>query len=410
MGQKILFVSGCIGLGHVTRDISIANELSKLNSSVEIVWMADLPASTYLREMGANVLPGLEHVSKGANDLCDEHAKDYALNLYPWWLAWYATFPERVKAMVEAADKENVDLIVGDETYDLYIEYVKHPKSKKRPFLLILDFVGGHLSDGIPKKKLPLWFFNKWTRDYLKQAYGKEGTLFIGEANDVIDEKLGMLLPSRRDVVKQYATCVGYSLNFDPRSIPSKQELRAKLGYGPEPLVIVTVGGTAAAAPLLRKAAEAYPIMKKAIPNLKMVIVAGPRVAREYVKRDNGLDVKGMVPNLYEHMAAADLTISAGGGTTTQELQALNKPFIYFPLEQHFEQQIDVAYHLKRDNIGVNMVFSKTTPEALAAAALENIGKTMNYPKLPTDGSRLAAKHISDLLGKIGRGEFKASG
>jgi UDP-N-acetylglucosamine:LPS N-acetylglucosamine transferase len=141
-----------------------------------------------------------------------------------------------------------------------------------------------------------------------------------------------------------------------------------------------------------------------------MVIVAGPRVAREYVKRDNGLDVKGMVPNLYEHMAAADLTISAGGGTTTQELQALNKPFIYFPLEQHFEQQIDVAYHLKRDNIGVNMVFSKTTPEALAAAALENIGKTMNYPKLPTDGSRLAAKHISDLLGKIGRGEFKASG
>jgi predicted glycosyltransferase len=410
MGQKILFVSGCIGLGHATRDISIARELSKIKSDVEIVWLADSPATTYLRLAGANVLPDLEHMGKNANQLCDDLAKDYALNLYPWWLEWYKTFPERSRIQNEVAERENADLIVGDETYDLYIDYVRHPKDKKRPFLLILDFLGGHMNDGFAKKKLPLYFFQRWSYNHMKKAHGKEGTVFIGEANDVIDEKLGFMLPSRRQAVKDFATCVGYSLDFDPRYLPGKKELREKLGYGPEPLVIITVGGTGAAAPLLQKAADAYPMMKAAIPDLRMVLVAGPRVPKEYVKAPDGIEVRGLVPDLYEHMAAADLTVTAGGGTTTVELQALNKPFIYFPLEEHFEQQIDVCYHLKRDHVGVNMAYSKTTPEMLAAAVRKNIGKTVTYPKLPLDGARKTAEYIAGLLKRIENGEFaKAS-
>jgi UDP-N-acetylglucosamine:LPS N-acetylglucosamine transferase len=404
--QKMLFVSGSLGLGHVTRDISIARELRKVNSDLELVWLADPPASTYLREAGEKVLPDLEGLSKGTNDIADGFASDYTLKLNPMFMAWYKTFPERVKLTKAAAERENVDLILGDETYDIYCEYAKHPRLKTKPFLLILDFIGAYLDED-EKWSLAFYMFQRWTCGHMKKAYGKEGTLFIGEADDVPDDKLGFLLPSRRVAVKKYANCVGYAVNFEPAKIGGKEELRKKLGYGPQPLVLVTIGGTAAGAPLLKKAAEAFPMMRKAVPDLRMVLVMGPRVLTDYVKPVEGMTVKGMVPDLYEHLAAADLVISSGGGTTTSELQALKKPFLYFPLEKHFEQQKDVAYHLERDKVGVRMSFNSTSPEKLASVALENLGKQVDYPKIRTDGAKLIAEHASMVLRRIERGELK---
>ena len=161
---------------------------------------------------------------------------------------------------------------------------------------------------------------------------------------------------------------------------------------------------------MLKRAAEAYPMMKKAVPDLKMVIVQGPRVPMGYVKPVDGMEVKGMVPDLYQHMAAADLVISSGGGTTTTELQALNKPFIYFPLEKHFEQQRCVSYHLDRDHVGRKMSFVKSDAQQLASAALEDMGKKVSYSKMRIEGAKLSAEHIISVLDRIGKGEIKASG
>lgn len=406
--QKILYASGCLGLGHVTRDISIADQLRRINENVDIIWLADPPASDYLSLANEKVLSDMEKVSRGTDVIVNSMAGDYTLNLYPWFAEWYKTFPERTKIINEVAERENVDLIVGDETYDLYLDYAKHPERKKRPFLLILDFIGGHLHDGLKKNGLMIRVFNRSTYKYVRNASEKEGTIFIGKADDVVDESLGFLMPSRREVAMKYAICVGYSLNFKPGKIGSKSELRKKLGYGPEPLIIVTVGGTVAGARLLRKAVEAYPFMKKSIPDLRMVLVAGPAVPLDYVKPMEGIEVRGMVPDLYEHMAAADLVITTGGGTTTVELQALNKPFLYFPLEKHFEQQTDVAYHLMRDHVGTRMIYSTTTAEELASAVITNIGKEVNYPPIPVDGARKAAEHINSLLMRIQSGDLKA--
>ncbi len=405
--QRILYISGSIGMGHVTRDLAIVRELRARRKDVEIVWLAEEPAISYLREKGEVVLSDLERLPEGATDISDAMAKDYTLNLYPLYMEWYKHFPERAKLINDVAEREKVDLIVGDETYDLFSEYTKHPKLRKKPFLLILDFVGGHLHDGYYKKSFLLYMYNKWNRDYIHRSYGKEGTVFIGTADDVVDESLGFMLPSRRDVVRDKATCVGYILNFDPSTIPPKEEVRREFGFGPEPLVVVTVGGTAVGAPLLRKAADAYPLMKRERPDLKMILVGGPRVPTDYVKENDGLKVVGLVPDLYRLMSAADLVVTSGGGTTTLELQAMNKPFLYFPLEQHFEQQTDVCYHLMRDNIGVRMGYNQTTPELLAKEALANLGKEVSYPKLPLQGERLTAEHIVSILDRIAKGELK---
>jgi len=408
--HKILFVSGSLGLGHVTRDISIAKELRKIDKDVEILWLADPPASEYLRGVGESVFPDLEKINNGTNDMGDELAGDYSLSLNPWFFAWYKTFPERVAIINGIAERENVDMIFGDETYDLYCSYAHKKKLKIKPFLLILDFVGSHWTPDTRSHPLSFYMFQKWSHDHMKSSFGKEGTLFIGEVDHTYDEKLGPFLPTKRETIQRYGTVVGYSLAFNPLLLGDKQEIRRKLGYGKEPLIIVTIGGTAIGAPLLKKSADAFKIMKKTMPDLKMVIVQGPRVPSGYLDPVDGMEVKNMVPDLYEHMAAADLVITSGGGSTTTELQALNVPFLFFPIEKHWEQEVNVAYHLVRDNIGVRMSYSATTPEQLASVTLENIGKKVQYPKIRWDGALRCAEHAQSVLERIEKGEIKVGG
>jgi predicted glycosyltransferase len=44
---SVLFISGSLGLGHITRDIAIANQLRILLPEVDIEWLAAFPATTF---------------------------------------------------------------------------------------------------------------------------------------------------------------------------------------------------------------------------------------------------------------------------------------------------------------------------------------------------------------------------
>ena len=129
-----------------------------------------------------------------------------------------------------------------------------------------------------------------------------------------------------------------------------------------------------------------------------MLLVLGPEVPTDYINSIEGVTVAGYLTNLYKHLAAADIAIVTGGGTITLELTALQKPFLYFPLENHFEQEIAVAERCKRYGAGIKMEFSKTTPELLAKKIISNIGKKVIYGTIPVDGAHKAAKLISELL------------
>jgi UDP-N-acetylglucosamine:LPS N-acetylglucosamine transferase len=110
------------------------------------------------------------------------------------------------------------------------------------------------------------------------------------------------------------------------------------------------------------------------------------------------VETVGYVPALYEHFAASDLAIVQGGGTTTLELTALRRPFLFFPIEGHCEQEINVAARLARHQAGTKMTLSRTTPRTLATKVSANIGREVTYPPIATDGAHRAAKLICELL------------
>ena len=81
------------------------------------------------------------------------------------------------------------------------------------------------------------------------------------------------------------------------------------------------------------------------------------------VRRHDGLDVRPYVPDLYRHLAACDLAVVQGGLTTTMELTANGRPFLYFPLKRHFEQNFHVRHRLERYAAGRCMDFDAATPD-----------------------------------------------
>jgi len=73
----------------------------------------------------------------------------------------------------------------------------------------------------------------------------------------------------------------------------------------------------------------------------------------------------------------------------------LRRPFIYFPLENHFEQNLVVAKRLARHRAGQRLLYPQTSPERLAEAVYGQLGREANWPEIPSDGAQQAAKLIN---------------
>jgi predicted glycosyltransferase len=227
----------------------------------------------------------------------------------------------------------------------------------------------------------------------------RDMALFVGNPDDIVAERLGPELPMIRDWTERNFDFTGYVTGFDPAGLSDRTKLRAELGYrDDEQVCIVTVGGSGVGADLLRRVIAAFPQAKERVPDLRMIVVAGPRIDPESLPSHSGLEIVPYVHNLYRHLAACDLAVVQGGLTTSMELTAQKRPFLYFPLRHHFEQNFHVRHRLERYGAGRRMDYDDSPPEQIAQAIAQEIGRQVDYRDVETDGARLAAQHIAELL------------
>jgi UDP-N-acetylglucosamine:LPS N-acetylglucosamine transferase len=398
--KKILFISGSIGLGHVSRDLAIASAMRARCPGLEISWLAASPADRVIRDAGERLLP---EAAEFANESADaEHsARGANMNLVRYVFSARKSWLRNIEALTRVASRERFDLVIGDETYEISLAYRRRSRLKTCPFVMIFDFVGVDSMSGNPLEKLGVYFLNwAWSggRRPPKPVY--DLALFVGEIEDIPDRPFGFGLPNRRDWAKERCRFIGHVFPFDPARYADREAVRSRLGYGKEPLVICSIGGTAVGRELLDLCGAAFPIARREIPGLRMILVGGPRISSGTLAAPDGVEIRAYVPALYEHFAAADLAIVQAGGTTTLELTALRRPFIYFPLEGHSEQQVVVAGRLARHRAGIRMSLSQVTPQELANTIKANMGKVAAYPPIKTDGAGKAAELICDLLAR----------
>ena len=395
---NVLYISGSLGLGHITRDIAIARYLRKILPEVEIEWLAADPATLMLNEAGEKLVTGADQYAN-ENLSAEQAARGSSLNLLSYLMHAKGKWDQNIAFFLNLIRSKQYDLVIGDETYEIFLALRKHTELKNFPFVMIFDFVGLDAMTKNPLEHLGVYYWNRiWSHDYrLKIKPPYDMALFVGEVEDVPDKNFGFRLPNRRDFAKAMYTFVGYIFPFDVSAYADKQEVRRKLGYGAGPLVIVSIGGTAIGKELLELCGEAFTLVKEGIPDLRFVLVTGPRLSADSLKLPKDVEVKGFIPQLYEHFAACDLAIVQGGATSTLELTALRRPFLYFPIEGHCEQA-NVARILTKRGAGTRLSLSQTTPELLAKKIVESIGADVSYPNIPIDGAQKAAQSIVQLL------------
>jgi UDP:flavonoid glycosyltransferase YjiC (YdhE family) len=398
MAQKILYISGSLGLGHITRDLVIASELRAICPDVELSWIAADPATALIEEAGERLHPEAASYAND-NEPAEQAARGAQLNLLKYLMKASKDWRNNVETFDRITAEEHFDLVVGDETYELNVGFMKNPELKKSPYVMIYDFVGLDSMTANPMEWLGIYMWNRiWSNDFRKRRKPVHDlALFIGEEEDVADKPFGFLLPGRREWARALCEFVGYVMPFEPAELQDPPDIRARLGYGDGPLIVCSIGGTAIGKEMLTLCGQSFTHLKDRLGDLRMVLVCGPRLAAEAVEVPDGVEIRGYVPDLYEHFAACDLAIVQGGGTTTLELTALKRPFIYFPIEGHFEQA-QVAERLERHRAGVRMQLSETSPRDLADQVLSTLEVERTFAPIPVDGGRRAAELIAQMM------------
>jgi len=387
---RILFYSGSIGLGHVTRDLAIAGSLRELSPGVEIEWLASSPARELLAEAG-------EHLHSETGNLADatEAARPFmrpaTFNITRWAVAVRKRWAADGRLVLSVIAGGGYDAFIGDEAYEVAMALTGGASHPGCPCFILYDFLGLDRMTLHPVEWIGVEAINRaWARD----PGGHYQAVFLGELDDLPLSPFGRRGVSRRIWAERNTAIVGHALAFDPRNLPERARLRATFGYGSEPLLLVSVGGTAVGRALIERCFEAFPLVRKELPDIHMVVVTGPQLALTKRNLPRDVDILSYVPRLYEHFAACDLAIVQGGNATTLELTALQRPFLFFPLRVHCEQMKHVAARQKRLGAGVQLSIDGTSATDLSRHVLSALSREVHYPPLSFDGARETAQLV----------------
>jgi pimeloyl-ACP methyl ester carboxylesterase/predicted glycosyltransferase len=397
---RALYVSSPIGLGHAQRDVAIARELRKLNPDLQVDWLAQHPVTRVLEAEGERIHPASAHLANESRHIESESA-EHDLHCFQALRSMDEILAANFMLFHDVVRDERYDLWIGDEAWELDYYLHENPREKRVPFAWLTDFVGFlPMGDGGERESHLTADYNADMVDHVADhPEVRDMALFVGNPDDIVGERLGPQLPTIRDWTERHFDFTGYATGFDPADLGDRTRLRAELGYSDDERVcIVTVGGSGVGADLLRRVIAAFPSAKERVPDLRMIVVAGPRIEPGSLPSHPGLEVVPYVHNLYRHLAACDLAVVQGGLTTSMELTAQKRPFLYFPLRHHFEQNFHVRHRLERYGAGRRMDFDESPPDLIAAAIAEEIGREVDYRDVEADGAARAARRLAELL------------
>ena len=399
--RRVLYLSSPVGLGHARRDLAVADELRKRHADIEVHWLAQHPVTALLERAGERVHPASRWLASESAHF-EHEAGEHDLHAFEALRRMDEVLVGNFMVFDDVVRDEHFDLVVGDEAWDVDHFLHENPELKRFPFAWLTDFVGLlPMPDGGDAEALLTADYNaEMLEQRARHRWVRDRSVFVGSPEDVVPGTFGPGLPGIRDWTREHFDFAGYVTGFDPTTDTDRARLRRELGYPvDEPLCVVTVGGSGVGEPLLRRVLDAVPAVRRQVPDLHVVVVTGPRIDPRRLPRRRGVTVRGLVPELHRHLAAADLAVVQGGLTTCMELTAARVPFLYVPLRHHFEQNIHVRHRLERYRAGRCLPYELASdPDALAAAVVQDLGREVDYLPVETDGAARAADLLAELL------------
>ena len=332
------FFSSPIGLGHVTRDIAIVNNLE--NISVNFVTGSG----------AAKILEKLDYKLEDVYNPPSFVVKNGILNNQSKWLWNYFQYYKSCKNISEKIlKKNNSQLVISDEDF----ASLTVAQNLKIPNILITDVLETKFTKGIAS-----FIERKMNKSMMKIIKNCDVVIIPEEGND-------------QDNIRRVGPIVR-KINF------SRDELREKFSFN-KTTIIISIGGTDAGLFLIDKAIKST---LKINQDIEIVVISGPSITKKF---DNVKNL-GFVNNLHELIYASDLIISLAGKSTIDEAKAYGTPGIFIPIKGHFEQEDNA----KREGF----VFEDIN--RLDELVLEKLEQKRN--KINTDGAKIASEIIKKLI------------
>lgn len=400
--RRVLYLSSPIGLGHARRDAAVADELRRLHPDLQVDWLTQHPVTRFLEDRGEHVHPASRALSSESGHV-EHEAGEHDLHVFQAVRTMDEILVNNFHVFADLVETEHYDLVVGDEAWDVDHFLHENPELKRFPFAWMTDFVGWlPMPDGGPAETALTADHNaQMLEQRARFRHIRDSSLFVGNPGDIVAGTFGPGLPTVRRWTEDNYEFTGYITDLDPAAMGGTELLRRRLGVAAGGrLCVVSVGGSGVGGALLRRVLDAVPLARRTVPELHVVVVAGPRIDPDSLPRPPGVTVLGYVPDLPPLLAACDVAVVQGGLSTCMELTALRKPFVYVPLQHHFEQNIHVRHRLDRYGAGRHLAYADAVDPSMLAEVLvgELLREDVAYQPVETGGAARAAALLGQLL------------
>jgi pimeloyl-ACP methyl ester carboxylesterase/predicted glycosyltransferase len=398
--RRALYLSSPIGLGHGRRDIAIARELRKLHPELQVDWLAQDPVTRLLAASGETIHPLSSRLASETRHI-ELESGEHDLNAFQAIRRMDEVLAANFMVFQDAVGDGDYELVIADEAWDIDHFWHEHPELKRSKLAWLTDFVGFlPMPSGGDREVFLASDYNAEMIGHVERNPAvRDRAIFVGNREDIIGRSFGRDLPNIQDWVPGHFDFSGYVIGQHPETFGSRDDLRQGLGYRQgERVCIVTVGGSGVGSYLIKRILQSYQLAESRIPGLRMIVVAGPRIDPMSIKAPAGVEVRPFIPDLDRHLAACDLAIVQGGLTTCMELTAAGTPFLYFPLQNHFEQNFHVAHRLDRYQAGKRMDYATATPDMIADAMMSALTARSSFLPVEADGAARAARMLSELI------------
>ena len=278
--RSVLYVSSPIGLGHVRRDVAIAEELVQLRPDLDIDWLAQHPVTAVLEDEGHRVHPASSWLASESAHIT-EHACGHDLHAFQAIREMDEILVANFHTFQEVVEDGSYDLVIADEAWDIDHFWFENPELKRSPLVWMTDFVGWlPMPSGGEREEFVAADYNAEMIEHVARYPAmRDRAIFVGNAEDIVPSTFGDALPGIRAWTEANFEFPGYITGFDPRRLGDREQLRAEVGFGAdEHVCVVAVGGSGVGGTLLQRAVASFDLAKELDPALRMLVVCGPRI------------------------------------------------------------------------------------------------------------------------------------
>ena len=297
----------------------------------------------------------------------ESESAEHDLHCFQAWRRMDEILVANFMVFHDLVSEQHYDLWIADEGWEIDYYLHENPEQKRAAYAWLTDFVGWlPMPDGGEHEAALTADYNAEMIEHIaRYPRVRDRAIFVGNPDDIVpdDVRPRPAGDRRLDRASTSTSPATSPASTRPSSATASGCARSSATAPDEQVCVVTVGGSGVGRSLLERVMAAFPEARRRVPELRMIVVAGPRIDPASLPAHDGLEVRAFVPDLYRHLAACDLAVVQGGLTTSMELTANRRPFLYFPLRHHFEQNIHVRHRLERYGAGRRMDFETATPD-----------------------------------------------